>query len=134
MTMAKIAGRLQTLSTDGVAIGGVVDASLNGENETIDTTTHDDASKTFIYNRFTGTIDGSLLWDDVDAGQEQIKADFFGQTTSVYLFRLQVGTGFDEFSATGLVTSFAPTGPNDDAAEFSFTIQLTGAMTRSAQA
>ena len=132
--MAKIAGRLQNLSTDAQAIGGIVDANFAGENNMIDTTTHDESSRSFIYGRFSGTIDGTLKWDDEDLGQEEIKGDFFGQATSSYVFRMQTVSGADEFTGTGLVASFGPSGPNDDAGEFSFSIQLSGTVTRSTQA
>lgn len=132
--MAKIAGRLQSLSTDGTAINGIVDANLAGENNMIDTTTHDENSRSFIYGRFSGTIDGTLKWDDTDTGQEAVKDDFFAATTSVYVFRMETLSGADEYTGTGLVSSFGPSGPNDDAGEMAFTIQLTGTLTRSAQA
>jgi len=133
--MAKIAGRLANLTTDGTAVTGIVDATLNGENAMISTTTHDENSESYIYGRFGGTIDLTLLWDDdvSAAGQEAIKNDFFGKTTSTYVFEMEAGSGFDQFSCDGLVGSFAPSGPNDDAGEVSVTIQLTGDMTRSTQ-
>ena len=132
--MAKIAGRLQNLSTDATTVNGIVDANFAGENNMIDTTTHDESSRSFIYGRFSGTIDGTLKWDDEDAGQEAIKADFFGAATSSYVFRMQSVSGADEYTGTGLVASFGPSGPNDDAAEMAFTIQLSGTVTRSTQA
>lgn len=136
--MAKIAGKLQTLEIDDgggfVTINGIVDATLNGEVDQLDSTTHDNVnSRTFIPNRFSGTIDGTLKWDEADAGQVDVMDSFLNKTTVSYRFRMQTGTGFYEFTASGNVNTFNASGPNDDVAEIAFTIQITGDLTRATQ-
>ena len=132
--MPKIVGRLQNLAIATVDIAGIVDATLNGEVAEIGSTSHDDTSETFVPGRFSGTIDGTMRWDDAAAGQEDLKTAFFAKTTDSYRFRMETGSGFDEFTANGFVTSFTPTGPNDDIADWSFAIRVTGDLTRAPQA
>lgn len=133
--MAESAGRLQSVTTDATAINGIVDGAINLENAMLDTTTHDDdAARTNIYGRQSGTLEFTFMDDDLDAGQEELKLDFDNRTTSVYVFRMQTLSGADEYTATGLVSSLARSGPNDDPAEFTATITLTGAAVRTAQA
>lgn len=136
--MAINIGRLQNLAIDDgggfVAIGGLVDATLTVEVESTDTTTHDDAARTFLPNRTTGTIDGTILWDDADAGQDDLKGSTLPTPTEVsWRFRMETASTLDEYTAQGFVTSLAPTGPNDEAGEAAFSIQLTGAITRATQ-
>ena len=132
--MARIAGRLQSVDIDAVAIGCIVDASISGENAELDTTCHDDLdARAYIYGRFSGTMDLTMKWDEADAGQIDLADAFFGKTINVYTFRMQTGTGFQLYTVSGLVTSFSPSAPNDDVAELTATIRLTGAIVRSAQ-
>ena len=130
----KIAGKLQELDIGGVALNGIVDANLSGEISQLNSTTHDNVeSETFIPNRFSGTIDGTLNWDEADPGQVDLLDSALAKTTLAYLFRMETGAGFFEFQVNGNVASFNPTGPNDDMAEMPFSIQLTGDLVRAVQ-
>ena len=132
--MANIAGRFQTISIDAVAVGDVTDGAMSGENAEIDTTTHDDAgSRTFIYGRFSGSMDLTMLWNNTDAGQEDVLDAFFGKTTNAYVFLLETLSGADRYTAQGLVTAVNPTASNDDATEWTATIRITGDLVRDNQ-
>ncbi len=138
--MSKIAGRLQKLaiSTDGGStytdINGIVDADLAMENAELDTTTHDDTnSRSYIYGRFSGTINATLKWDDADTGQDTLITSFLNKTILDYRFRMETLVGAQEYESQGLVTALNPSGPNDDVAEMPVTIRLTGDITKAAQ-
>ena len=55
--MAKIHGRLQSLSFNSQSVGGIIDGSVSMNIAEIDTTDHDDSYRTYIPGRVDGTID-----------------------------------------------------------------------------
>ncbi len=132
--MAKIAGRFQSITIDGITVNGIVDATMNLENAILDTTAHDDLdSRTFIYGRQTGTVDLTLRWDDADPGQEDLLDAAFGKTVNTYVFTMETLSGADRYTFSGLVSTSSPSAPNDDVAELSAAIQITGDITRDTQ-
>lgn len=132
--MAKIHGRLQSFQWNGSAVAGIVDASLNLERPAVETTSHDTGdAREFIQGRLSGTVDLTLRWDEADAVQSAMQTDFFAGTSRATKFRMQTAGGAHSLDATGLITSWAPSGPNDDAGEVSVSIQLSGTITENAQ-
>lgn len=139
--MARIPGRLGRayISTDGectwVAIGCLTDIDFNGSQEQLEATCKDDGQfKSFIPGRKEATLDFTARWDEEDAGQELMDAAFFSATRVAIRFRMQERTGAKEYIAKGLITDYSMSSPNDDIAELSGTIQLSGDFSSSAQA
>ena len=132
--MAKIHGRLSTFTWNAVAVNGIVDETFNLERPSIDTTCHDDGdARSFIAGRLAGSIDLTLRWDEADSGQGGMQADFFTGTSRAIVFRMQTGAGNHEFTGTGLIENWNPSGPNDDAAEVTATVRISGAITEATQ-
>jgi hypothetical protein len=132
--MPNIAGRLQSATIDGVPIGSITDGNLNPENAELDTTSHDDqTSRTFIYGRQSATAEFTMRWDDANAGQEDILDAAFGKTINTYVFLMETLSGSERFTFQGLATATPLSAPNDDVAEFSATIRVTGDITRDTQ-
>ena len=134
--MAKIEGRLQTLQVDNgggfVTINGLIDGSFTLTVEELETTTHDSgAFKSFLGGRGSGEISASLRWDEADAGQLSLATAAIGQLdTYGWRFRMETASGKKQWTATaGLVTSYNPTGPNDDISGLDVTIRLSGTIT-----
>ena len=132
--MAKVHGRLATFGWGGASVGGIVDMSLNLERPEIDVTTHDTGdARAYISGRLAGTIDLTMKWDEADAGQDAMQTAFFAGTDSTIYFRLGTGAGLHTYTGTGKITSWAPSGPNDDASEVSCTVRFNGAITEGTQ-
>lgn len=132
--MAKIHGRLQSFQWNAVAVAGIVDGSLNLERPEVDSTTHDTGdTREFLQGRLAGTVDLSLKWDEADAAQSAMQTDFFAGTSRAIKFRMQTAGSAHSIDGTGLITSWAPSGPNDDAGEVSVSIRYSGTITENAQ-
>ncbi len=131
--MSESEGRLQTLTTDAVAIGSMQSAAFSADVAMLDSTTHDDGSRTFLPGRESSTVSVSGLFDDADAGQEQLKVDLFARTSSVYVMLMQTATGLDRYTFTAYVSNIAIDGPNDDLSTITAELQVTGAVTRDTQ-
>jgi hypothetical protein len=138
--MAKIEGRLQTMAVDNgggfVNINGIVDGSFTLEVEELDSTTHDSgAFRSFLGGRGMATVELTLRYDEADPGQLSLATAAIGQLdTYGWRFRQQVGGGFKQWTSTsGMVTSYNPSGPNDDLAELSVSIRMSGTITDTTQ-
>lgn len=132
--MAKIHGRLQSFQWNGTAVAGLVDGSANLERPPLDSSTHDTGdAREFLQGRLTGTIDLSMKWDEADSIQSAMAVDFFAGTSRTCKFRMQTAGGAHSYDATGLITGWAPSGPNDDVGEVTASVQLSGTITENAQ-
>ncbi|HJW84757.1 MAG TPA: phage tail tube protein [Anaerolineae bacterium] len=132
--MAKVHGRLSTFSWNSNAVGGIVDAAINLERPEIDVTTHDTGdARSFIQGRLAGTIDLTMKWDEADAGQGGMQADFFTATQRAVYFRMNTGGSLHTFTGTAQINSWAAKGPNDDAGEVTASIRYSGAVVEGAQ-
>jgi len=133
--MAKKHGRFQTLTWNALAVNGIVDGSQDLERSSLDTTTHDTGdARSSIQGRLAGTVDVSLMFDEADAGQSGMQADFITGTERPIIFRMDVGVGLHEFTGTGQIESWAISGPNDAPGEVSATIRFNGAVVEATQA
>lgn len=132
--MAKVHGRLSNFSWNSQAVGGIVDASLSLERPEIDVTTHDSGdARAFISGRLAGTVDLTMKWDEADAGQGGMQADFFTGTQRSVYFRMNTGGSLHTFTGTAQVNSWNAKGPNDDAGEVTAQVRYTGAVVEGAQ-
>jgi len=125
--MAKFHGRGAGLTFSGDAVGGIDEISASIERAALDATDHDDASRTYISGRIGGTIDLSLKYDSGDAGQVALKDNIYSDT-GAEAFVYVMGDG-RKISGSGFVTSWNPSGPNDDVGMVSCTIQISGTIT-----
>ncbi len=138
--MSKIQGRLGTLdvSSDGgatwVPVLGAQDISFTGNADELDVSAHDSGIfREYLQGRIDASIDFALWWDEDDPGQGIIKQSYFGALRFDVRFRMQVGSGKDEYKAKCWVTSFSPSSPNDDAASVDVTLRVTGNFTNTSQ-
>jgi predicted secreted protein len=133
--MAKIHGRLSNFSWNATAVNGIVDTSLNLERPEIDVTTHDTGDfREFISGRLAGTVDLTMKWDEADAGQGAMQTDLIAGTQRAIFFRMETASGKHSFTGTGQITSWTPSGPNDDAGEVSANVRFSGNITEATQA
>ena len=138
--MPKIAGRISTIeiSTDGGStfheVKGASDVTLSGNQAELTTTSHDSGQfEEYIPGRKDFTIDLGLRYDEADPGQDLLMDSFYSGTTVDWRFRMQVGTGLDQYLCKGFCSSLSPAGPNDDVASMDATIRVTGPVTRQTQ-
>lgn len=139
--MARIAGRVSRVqvSTDGGTtynyINGILDATLNAAVAALKTTAHDDGDyETYMMGRKSLTLDLKLNWDEGDGGQNSLLTSWTSTNTLyTYRFRMQEGTGFRQFVATGLITKYVPSGPNDSVASLDVSLQLSGVVSSAVQ-
>lgn len=125
--MAKYHGRGQSLTFSADSVGGIEEASFNGERAALDSTDHDDASRTFISGRIQGAIELTLKHDSGDAGQTALKDNFYSDTGEEDFVYTQ-GDG-RKISGVGFVTAWNPSHPNDGVAMVSCTVQVSGTIT-----
>lgn len=133
--MAKIAGRLQTLRVGAsVDVNGIVDGSISLEVEELDSTTHDSGGfREFLTGRMAGTMDFTMKWDGSDTGQLALETASFDRTQIAVEFRMNTGSTLREYTGTAQITNWAPNGPNDDVAELSVSMRLTGTIIKGTQ-
>ena len=131
--MAFIEGRISTVSCNSQNVGGLTEASMTLGASEIETTTHGSSTfKSFIAGRKDCTVSLSCLFDDSDAGQEQLISswNFNGSGTVVsYVFVMGSGGSYDQYTCDGIITDLSYGTPNDDVATLDVSIRLTGALT-----
>ena len=113
-----------------IAIGGLVDATLNGNVDELETTTHDsDGSREYIPNFHDETMDLTMRWDEEDPGQASLISSTFPTPTSFKVrFIMQQQSGKRRFDADAFITSFSPAQPLDDTASFDLSLRLSGTV------
>lgn len=139
--MAVIPGRLNRLhlSDDGgstfILLGCLEDAALNRNNDELDASCKDSPGgwRDFLIGFKDGTIDGSVKWDDADAGQQILKVASAAGSTIRARWRMEELTGADEVEADCLVTTETQDAPLEDISTMPFTLRLKGNLTPSAQ-
>ena len=132
--MAAIAGRVgrvQVSFDNGATylnLGGLVDATLNGNVDELETTTHDSGgARSYISNFHDETMDCTMRWDETDAGQSGLLRTVFPSPTEFKVkYRMEVASGKVEFLADAFVTSYSPAMPLDDTASFDISMRLSG--------
>lgn len=133
-------GRLSTLSIqrggtgDYVNIDGLTDITLNRELSEAETSHHgSDGNRTFLPDWSSATITGSGIWIEDDNGQGDLEESLEEKEMASFQFRMAVGGGLNEYTASGFVTELSPTGPNEGTGDFSFSIRISGEVTKEAQ-
>lgn len=137
-----IAGKVSSLevSTNGgstwTLVTGRVDMTLNLNKGEIEASHMDGGDwSNYLAGRKDATVDFTLRYMEDDPGQVILIDNYFGSGTEIDVrFRLQTGTGKNQFSGKGIVTSLSPA-PGDEApTDMSGTIRINGALTKAAQA
>jgi predicted secreted protein len=125
-------------SSDGVTyyeIGGLTDASLPMSRNTIDTTDFDSGEdEEHLAARRSGSFSATAHWDEDDQGLMVVHDAFHAGTTCYIRWRPRGNTvGYKEYLLSGTVTSFEESSSQDAAAEVSFEVAKSGALTEQAQ-
>ena len=130
--MTCVAGRLSkvSVSDDGGTtyqnVGLLVDATLSGEVDELECTSHDSSTREFVPNFFSATMDLSMRWCDTDLGQVIITESVFPTTSVIKVqFDLPQGSGYTRFEADAFVTSYSASGPLDDIAALEISVRLS---------
>jgi hypothetical protein len=137
--MAGQAGRLGrvAISPDDVTyttIGCITEGTFSGDMSVVDTTCHDDDQDTAnVPGKRTNTLDVTGRYVESDAGQALVQSTYFGTGSCYVRWRMSEAVGVREYKSAASITSYEETMPNDDAAEFSATFQLTGPTTEAPQ-
>lgn len=138
--MAKIAGlngRFYVSSDGGsnyTLFGGATDVSLSGSQDAYDVTSKDSSLyKEYLAGRKTATLDVSCFWDEADAGQDIVRTAFFAGTNVYVRFYLTTASGAVKYESNAIITSYAPSSPNDDVSTMDISFQLTGSFAEGTQ-
>ena len=108
----------------------IVDASLNLEQSELEVTSHDDGAwQAYLAGRKGGTMDISMRYDDADTSQDAMRTSFFAGITLRWQFRLDTGTGIEQYTFLGFITSIKPSGPNNDPAAYDISVRIAGSVT-----
>ncbi len=140
--MSVIAGRVSRVEIDNgggfVLIGCLTDASLEVSVDEIDVSCKDsggpgDGQRDFIPGFSDASLTFTVIWDDADAGQEDLKAAILAKTTVGWKFLAESLVGADEFEATGFGTALTIDSPRDAEVSAPITVRLKADLTRTAQ-
>jgi predicted secreted protein len=117
------------------ALGGLQDANLKVAKAEIDVSDKDSGGwDEFIPGQGSATIDGSLVYEEDDAGQALLITSILASDVRSVRFRMWgVDPGQDQWVCNGFITSADLSSPNKEALGFSFSIRLTGKPTKSTQ-
>ena len=131
--MGAVAGREATLEIDDgggfVDVDGVQDLSFPREGAALDTTKHGINSRTFIPGRNNATIDGTLVRDQDDAGQTDLRDSLQLRQKVTLRIRYEIGAGREEHTMSAVTTSVGDNAPNDDISVRPFAFQIDGDVT-----
>ena len=128
--MAKIAGKYLTVLVGGTAYTAIRSSSLEMAADMIDVTTADSTGgwKEYITGELGGTINVEGLYDHASAeGTYEAFADMVAGTTLTWKYG-EVATGTKYLTGDALVSNISVSGDKNDAATYSFTLQVTGAI------
>lgn len=123
-------GRSAALTLGGVAVNGITSIDMSLAQDLADSTSmDDDGAKTAIVASKQTTIDVTANY--VDAGAVETMLDnVFGSQTSVAVVCTPVAAG-NTYSFSAYVSNVSVSMPEGDKIELSFTLESTGAVTRS---
>jgi len=129
MTAKVFSGKDGQLLVGGVSIGKVIDWSFEGQNETLETTTLNDTSRTYVYGLKGYSGSATLLYYKNDAGSFNIKSlldSAISGTTAVDLkFRLSDTTD-REVALSALITSYSTGVSVGEVVRMQFSFTATG--------
>lgn len=130
--MAVLNGDVILLSANGNTLKGTVSQSMEASTDMIDITTKDsNGDKEYLSGERDQTFSVEGKWDPADTNEGATDAydDWNSGSTVTCLFG-QLSVGGTQWSFTGRYSGFTLSGPKNEAATFSLTIQRTGATTK----
>ena len=129
--MAKIAGKYLTVQIAGASYTAMRSSSLEVAADMIDVTTADSSGgwKEYITGELGGTISVEGLYDyNATEGFSDAFADLVAGTSVTWKYG-ETASGTNYYTGSGLLSNISVSGDKNDAANYSFTIQVTGAIT-----
>lgn len=132
--MACIPGRLSRVQINTGSgynnLGGIVDATLNGNVDELECTDHDsDGIREYTPNHLDFTMDITMRWDEDEPQQiELLNTLIPSPTTFLLYFFLENVTGRTRFEADAFITSYSPGGPLDDTAGLDVSMRLSSVV------
>ena len=129
--MAKIAGKYLVVEIAGTAYTAIRSSSLEIAADMIDVTNADSTGgwKEYITGELGGTISVEGLYDSAATeGFSQAFADLVAGTSVTWTYG-QTTSGTKYYTGSGLLSNISVSGDKNDAANYSFNIQITGAIT-----
>jgi len=113
---------------------GVKELDFGISREADETTDHDSAGwKTSTPGLGSLSLSISGNYDEADSGQDIMRTSIIAGSVIYFKFRPAVGTSYKEAVAQGVITGFKITPGNSGVIPFSAEVQLTGALTWTAQ-
>jgi len=117
------------------AVAGSRDLTLAISRETADSTSRDSLGwKEVLATNATADISGDLLYEEDDAGQEQLQLLVFSGAKVSCRFRpLGLGVGNDEWVAQCLITKADISSPHEDVMTLGVEVKISGVPVRATQ-
>ena len=134
--MACIPGRLSRVQvsfdngTTYANLGGIVDATLNGNVDELECTDHDsNGIREYVPNHLDFTMDLTMRWDEDEPSQVDLEATIFPSPVTFKLyFLLENASGRRRYEADAFITTFSPSGPLDDTAGLDVSLRLSNVV------
>lgn len=130
--MAVLKGDVILLSANGNALKGTTDDSVEFTADMIDITTKDsNGEKEYLSGERDATISVEGKYDPTDTNEGILDVwDDYKSGTAITILFGQLSNGGTQWTCSGLVSSISFSGPKNDAATFSATLQVTGGATK----
>ena len=129
--MAKISGKYLVVQSGGTAYTAITASVLNLDGDMIDVTNADSAGgwKEFIRGEQGGTIQVDGLYDQAATeGFSQAFADLVAGTSVTWKYG-ETTSGTKFYTGSALISNVGISGDKNDAATYTCTLQITGAVT-----
>jgi hypothetical protein len=124
--MATHHGKEGVVTVGGTAIGNVTGFTIDTTHDTVEDTSLDDTSKTYLVGRGTFTASIDMNYDETDAQQSSLTTG----SELAFVFLPEGNTSGDEsFSGTGIVTGMSVGLTLDGVTTRTVSLQGTGALT-----
>lgn len=114
------------ITVAGVALPGIVTASVTLTLETVDVTEIGSLDRKFVSAIRTGTASGSIFYDQANAQVAALEAATQTGNAVAIVFTLHSGA---TYTASAYVTSFVVNAAVADVVKSDFTLQFTGTTT-----
>lgn len=118
--------RAATINIDGDDLSGIVDASVTLNMETIEITEHNALDRSYVAGIRNGSAQGNVFYDVADAAQSSLEGLVLSGAAVTFLWEWYSG---QQYSVSGIVTSWSPSIAVNDVVKCAFSIQFTGAVT-----
>ena len=115
-----------TLTADGQAIIGIVDASITLTTDTIEVSEIATVDRVHIGGMRTGTVSGTVFYDQADAGVIKLEGLIKGGSAVTFIFTLHSGA---TYTVPVILTSWSPSIAVNDVVRAGFSGQFAGECT-----